>query len=342
MTNILLTDRTTIETDWTCGMKRWWYKEYGGKGIVPTVEAAYFLDGRQYHEDFALLSSAIDVLATAQDHINAIMASVLNTPDQLFQETQTRRAGWMAANALFFEPFTRLHYDTVDVEWELILDRTPLWIAVTPDRVLRRKSDGALIYRDYKGVGGWGVTSAWLNSWPYAVQIHTVLKAIEEELDEPVAFGQIVGLSKGQNKDGKLRHPYVWAYVDDNGEGWTSEWKYGLTLRPTWEYPGGILEWVKQLGQSEVDAQFPHSQKVFLNERLLDKLVAERTARELDISTGQAMYESRFSECSPSIGSPCPYLAACHNAAVNTDPLGSGLYVVRTPHHDVEAIMKEE
>ena len=107
---ILLTDRTTIETDWTCGMKRWWYKHEGGVGIVPTIEAAYFLDGRQYHEDFALIAEAEDPLVRAKELIEAIEGTVHESQDQMFQETQTRRAGWVAANALWIEPRGRAPY----------------------------------------------------------------------------------------------------------------------------------------------------------------------------------------------------------------------------------------
>src|SRR3990167_10804825 len=136
--NPLLTDRTTIETDWECGMKRWWYKEEGGTGIIPVEEAAWFKQGRDYHSDFAELATAVDPLTTAIDLIQRFEQQIHGTQDGIAQESLCRRAGWVAANALYFEPATRTDYDTLYVEHELVLDRGALWIAVTPDRVLRR------------------------------------------------------------------------------------------------------------------------------------------------------------------------------------------------------------
>lgn len=352
----LLTDRTTIETDWACGMRRWWYKEESGTGIIPVEEAVYFTEGRDIHEDFQLLADesadpekrAVELIDAIKDRMDAAGG------DQLKLESLCRRAGWVAANALYVEPVWRRDYVNVYLEHELVLGRGDLWILVTPDRVGRHRQTRKLVYRDYKGVGGWGATQNWVAHWPYAIQQHTVLKAIEEELHEPVAYGQIMGLVKGQERDGKLRHPYVWAY-SDGGSDWETDYyiakRKGLTLTPVWEYPGGILEWVRRLGPEVATSQFPFSTPIFLNERLLADLVVSRTRREqmvklvrksaqVDRTTRAKHFEPRFSECRPSFGAACPYLAACHNATVNEDPLASGLFVRRTPHHELEILSK--
>ena len=280
---------------------------------------------------------------------------IKGTEDGIAQEELCRRAGWVAANALYLEPATRTDYDTLMVEHELVLDRDVLWIATTPDRVLRRKMDGKIIIRDYKGVGGWGISKGWLDSWPYAIQMNILIAAVGEELGEAVGFAQVVGLNKGQEKFGRLNHPYVWAWFSEK-DGWVPQGEGGgrkdLTARPVWEYPDGILEWVKKLGPEVASAQFGFSPPIYLNERLLEDLVESRTRREREVkvfrSRAQAErsvrvthFEPRFSKCRPAFGSPCPYLAACHNAVVNKDPLGSGEYVKRVPHHDMERIGKE-
>lgn len=355
-TDPLLTDRTTIETDWSCGMKRWWYKEEGGKGIVPVVEAVYFKQGRDYHSDFAEIALAGDPAQLAVELIAGLEGRIHGTDDQLLQEELTRRAGWIAANALYLEPETRRDYNTLLVEAELVLERDPLWIAVTPDRVLERKSDGAVVVRDYKGVGGWGITKNWLDQWPFAIQMHTLIAAVSEELDRPIGFAQVVGLSKGQQKDGRLRHPYVWGWWEPDGTPETDYYaakRKGLDIRPVWEYAEGILEWVRKLGPEVASAQFGFSAPIYLNERLLDTLVESRTRREREVRVFKATaqkdkrvralhFEPRYSECRPAIGSPCPYLAACHDQHVNNNPIGSGLYVERTPHHDLELIGRGE
>ena len=56
MINPILTDRTSEEVDEVCGMKYWWYRLEGGKGIVPTDEADYLTDGKDLHLDLALFA----------------------------------------------------------------------------------------------------------------------------------------------------------------------------------------------------------------------------------------------------------------------------------------------
>ena len=239
-----VTDRTTIVTDWGCGMARWWYKEEGGSGIVPATEAVWFKQGRDYHSDFDLLARAKDPLLTATQLIAELESAMRETSDQLALEELCRRAGWVAANALYLEPETRRTYLTLGTEHELVLDRTPLWIAVTPDRVLERLSDDRVVVRDYKGVGGWGITKNWLDQWLYDAQMQTLVAAVEEELGRTGVFAQVVGLSKGQEKGGKLRHPYVWGWWDEAEEPITDYYeakRKGLDIRPVWEYARGIL-----------------------------------------------------------------------------------------------------
>ena len=353
----LLTDRTTIETDWECGQKRWWYKEEGGTGIVPKEEAIWFRQGRDYHADFADIALAAEPELLAKEMIACFEGKIRETTDAICQEELCRRAGWIAANAIYLEPATRKDYRTLLVEHELVLDRSPLWVAVTPDRVLERISDSKVIVRDYKGVGGWGISKSWLDQWPYAIQMQTLIAAVAEELEKPVGFAQVVGLSKGQEKFGRLNHPYVWASFSFAKSEWVpageGTGRKDLTPRPVWEYPDGILAWVRKLGPEVASAQFGFSPPIYLNERLLGDLITSRTRREREVKVFRKQatedpkakaihFEPRFSRCKPPIGSPCPYLAACHNATVNTDPIGSGLYVARTPHHDLERIEKGE
>lgn len=354
---IYLTDRTTIETDWECGMKRWWYKEEGGTGIVPAVERPYFSEGREIHDDLHKLALAPDPTVQAIEILEALNEKKeAAAGDQLVLESLSRRMGWVASWALYNEPLLRATYENVALEHELVLDREPLWVAVTPDRAVRQKeAPKRLVLLDYKGVGGWGATLNWMEYWPYAIQQHTILKALGEEMGEEALCGQIVGLYKGQQRDGRLYHPYVWAFFNPD----TGEWfplgsgKRGLTYRPVWEYDGGMLEWVQKCGPDIARDMFPVSRPIFLNERLLEDLVIARTRREQEVSIIRAKaqadrtvraqhFEPRFSKCRPVIGDACPYQAACHNASVNADPLGSGLYVPRVPHHDLETIMKGE
>ena len=356
--SIYLTDRSAVEVDDTCGMRFWWNRKEGGIGIVPREEQLPLLIGRQTHEDLQTVAEMEDISPPALEAITEEILSHLSPEDKTNQkalELVYRRLGWLVAFALYIEPLIRKRYDTIHVEKEIILDRSPLWVAVTPDRVLRDKEDGHLEYMEYKTTIS--ASQKWLTSWMFQIQLHIGLAALSEELKEKVKFAQIMGLMKGSEyyKEGssRLHHPYVWGYYNTESKSWTSDYesaraKNWISL-PVWEFEGGIVKWVQMAGPEVALAQFPFTPPVFLNERMLDKWVHRRLHREMVMrSIAKAAVEKPNvrniyfpmiqSKCRPAFGDSCPYLKACWNAEINADPIGSGEFVIRTPHHEVEII----
>lgn len=344
---IYLLDRSAGETDDTCGMAFYWNRLHGKRGIEPVEKSTYLTEGIDIHDDLSAVASLEEITTNV---VNDLIQERLNAAgENPNKETLYRRLGWLAAAALFMEPRVRADYENVATEHEIILDRDPLWVPVTPDRVLRHRQGRYLVYREYKTT----ITAGhkWISSWPYAIQVHLGIKAIEEELSEKVAFGQIVGLMKGDKRGERLAHPYVWAYRNSQSGEWTHDYSKARSAAwehmPVWEYPGGICEWVEKLGPEVGLSQFPHSAPVFLNERMLDNWIARKTARMAEIeatlsdckndeSIRRLYFEQRTKNCRPAFGDPCPFLAACWNAAINAEPLASGLYQERTPHHIIE------
>ena len=343
---IPVTDRTSIEADEKCGQKRWWFLHEEGRGIVPAKEPLALRDGIAIHEALAsiLTNSALSLPEMPVD------------ADQGDLESWARQVGWMVAFhewvwPEWFAPF----YDIVDIEKELVIERSDLWVAYTPDVVMRQKAaPNKLVVLDFKSVGIQG--KEWHESWPYAIQMHLNQRGVAEEYNEPVSHALVVGLSKGQPRDGKLRHPYVWAYSD--GDSWSSEWKRNWNLRPVWEYGSGgaegVKEWVLLLGREVGLEQFPVSLPIVEDQALVEELLVQRAQRESEVQlylhhrlimsdedrkrSHAYIFPKRYSHCKPSFGSACPYLHACWNGDVGADPLGSGIYVRRIPHHDVESV----
>lgn len=353
--SVLLTDRTSIETDWTCGMKRWWYKEEGGTGIVPATEPAYFAQGRALHE-------LLDKIALADDPRSVLECCLPPAAEDniLKWEEWARLLGWLTAFVEWVEiPDRAAGWRTLKTEHELILDRDPLMIACTPDRISQHTPSGRVRYWEYKTTGAFDLVK-WSDYWPHAVQLHIGLQAMKEEMrlsDEAHVFGQVVGFAKGFDKDGKLRHPYVWGWFKgdpDMGGVWLREWVNTSPrpwLRPTWEYPGGPAEWVRFLGEETARDVIPLSRHVFVDQRMVDLVVSERTERErlvqsirdrclTDRDLRTRVFPMHLGTCRPMIGAPCAYLSACWNASVNADPLASGEFVRREPHHAIEIAMK--
>lgn len=344
---IYTTDRTTIETDWTCGQRRYWYKHAMGTGIVPTVEPEYFAAGKELHGD-------ICSLVLGERSLDSIHADIdLTTTDQLKLEENLRRAGWLVAFDLYIKPYITQNYDIIATERECILTYTEgadtLHHAFTPDLEVRRKSDGVLGMMDWKTTGS--LSFGWAHKWPSQVQMHLNMAGMEQEYGEKVGFGFVLGLYKGYWGRGYTSHPYIYAYRNNKGEWGDRGWK-GWEQFYSSEYPGGVSAWVEFLGEAGKNKVFRWSDPIHLDRRLTGRLLADRLRRERKISqyldqaegfregfgSHNELFEARFSQCTPQIGSPCPYKEACWNATIGDNPVSSGHYVPRTPHHEIELV----
>lgn len=353
MTEIFYADRSGEDLDDTCGMAFWWNRLEGERGIVPAQEAIELQVGREVHEDLDWAARADISEGSLAEYLAVLTQFGLEDLRQDAKERLYRRMGWLVAYCLFLEPQVRARYKNVMVEAELPLDRRPLVVGTTPDRILEDER-GNLIYREYKSTIS--ASGKWMNYWKYAIQLHIGMKAAQEELGRKIQYAQIMGLMKGDERNGRLIHPYVWAWYSASKNAWTHEYNKARggdwAVRPVWEYEGGIIEWVKRVGKDEAMAQFPHSEPVFLNERMLEDWVGRRTARHQKIEEVKEEcrnswesrvihFEPRTSKCAPPFGPACPYRPLCWNAENQRDPLKTGDFVPRTPHHMFELTVME-
>jgi hypothetical protein len=351
----LIEDRSSAAIDDKCGMRFWFYKHEGGKGIVPKKEALALRIGKETHADLATLAETADISEDALRGMVANLTSHITAEDKEFRQPMEllyRRLGWMVAWALYIEPAIRAGWEDIGIEKELILDRGDLWVPCTPDRVLVNKGNPKVIcYQEYKTTISAGFK--WQQSWRYAIQLHIGIAAVQEEIHKKVSFGRVIGLMKGDVRDGRLHHPYVYGYMNTKGGEWSSEYRSGgdWIPMPVWEYPGGIVNWVKKCGKEVALAQFPHSAPVFLDERMLADWVRRRTFRQktvriikescrTDLERRAKWFERRTDQCRPGFGEECPYLLPCWNAQAELDPLGTGEFEPREPHHDVELTLE--
>lgn len=328
-------------------MKYWWYKLANGGGIVPATEAQYFLDGRFLHDDLSMFAEGRGV-----GEILALMPTeeILTRGDQLEMEGHWRRMGWVTLFGELIWPYLMEHFEVVKYEWEIILQRDPLWIAIKPDLILRNKKTGKLIYIEYKTTAT--IQSGFATHWPYASQLHLGMKAVEEELGEKVDYAQVIGFYKGRYGYGRLQNRLVWGYFNDTTQQWSGEYQRatGWRPRPVWEYDPGVQGWVSGvLSDQQRRELFVWSEPVYLDDRQLIHIVERRKYRQEEIERVKGVcgedeilrnihFEKRTTECKPIWGSECPYLACCFNKSVGDNPLKSGLFVPRTPHHEVELV----
>lgn len=359
-------DRTGAEQDDGCGAYYFWNRVYRNPalgikaGIVPRRESIYLQIGRESHEDLAMVAEMDDIRPqTIRDRVAEITSTLTDEDriDQPMMEVLYRRLGWLSAFALYIEPELRERYETLHIEDEIILDREPLWVPVTPDRVMRDRKDGKLVYWEWKSTKSTG--HAWTHSWQYAIQLHIGMAAIGEELKESVKYAQVVGLYKGYDSqaDGGLNHTYVWGWRNTVTQEWTHEYaksRGGSWERaPVWEFPGGIVTWVQKCGPDVAKAQFPMSPPVTLNSHMLERWVQRKTtrAKEVDIfgdtcqddeKLRNHIFPAKTRMCRPAFGDACPYIGPCWNAVNGLDPMRTGDFIARVPHHEIEVLALEE
>lgn len=338
-----VTDRTTIEIDDECGMRRWWFRHAEGNGIVPAATPAALAEGSMIHE---LLAASL---------LGSV--SLPAPPDPDAEQEKWEQWAWLVGMTVAFRDviipeWITPHYTVEAVEQEMVLDRGDLWLAFTADAVLRQIADPKkLVILDYKSVSR--VTKQWAESWPFSIQMHLNQLGVEEEFQEPVSHALVIGLDKGYTAEGKRRHPYIWAW-SDGASGWSKDYKKGWNLRPVWEFDSdpteAVTRWVALLDRDVALNQFPVSLPIVLDRQVAEDVLADRTAREAavqgyfevldrDPDAAPALHRQLFpqlrTKCRKAFGYPCPYVEACWNPEIGSDPLASGIYVRRTPHHEV-------
>lgn len=351
---VYMTDVSGAEMDDTCGMRFWFNKMEGGKGILNKDSIIpQLLDG-EIHNDLRSLSYMNDISAHAiQKIIDGVLAGITKEDRQDIRKMELlyRRLGWFAAFAMWIEPDIRAEFDTLPIDPALVLDKNPLFVVTYPDRLLRQKSKdgkGEIILREYIPMNHSFNQERWLQSWHYNIRLHVDLMAAQIGVKDPTMvpnYAQVVGLWRGYRSslDNRLCHPYVWGYYNKSREEWTHEPSNradGWELRPIWTFPGGIVAWVRMCGKATASSQFRSSPPVYLNKDMVDGWVGRRVHREREIeSQKEAASKNRFirgvffgkitKECYSD--EPCPYLNACWDRQQGVDPLQSGLYVPNNP-----------
>ena len=103
--------------------------------------------------------------------------------------------------------------------------------------------------------------------------------------------------------------------------------------------------WIRQLQKKSpelVAKIYPQTQPLFLNRTLMEQVVPQIVAREHIINkrtrteeTRDAQFPMHITQCETGYGR-CQYFDACHVPVIHKDPIGSGSYVQRVPHHAAE------
>lgn len=234
------------------------------------------------------------------------------------------------------------------------------------DAVLRRKADGTLFYLEFKTTTKGDEN--WIKGWEHNSQLLINTSALEELLGERIGGVLIEGLLKGSRRKCTLKTSRFYETVIQD-----SPLCYGFRTRDTfgeWHYDTAwsrgaehfrvsdvfpdVRTWLRHLPAEAVAALFVpvppihpspeqlarhRRQMVFQEEQVAFALGALKGAStpEEQRYILDCYFPQNDDHCYRYYGSPCDMEPICFNRAVAADPVGSGLYVQRTPHHDSEA-----
>jgi hypothetical protein len=351
-------DRSRVVLDWKCPRARYWGNEYGGLGVQPARRALYFDVGDAVHKGLEALCWGGDVEEVIGDNVRPFEA--LLRQGGLIEEKVLEQGalveGLLRGFHLRVLPAILAEYEPVSVEAEFVMALGPHQWGVKPDSLWRRRADGTLWYREWKTTSS--LNDRWFTQWPKAIQLHSTALAIEQHLGTPIEGVIVQGLYKGYEREGKQLSPFCYGYAKGGnfGDGVDYKWRPGSTRVPVWERRGGVRDWVMHMPQEILQEQFAETTPIFLQRRLAGALTRQVMTRENAIEEAGACLEAcrlagdtaeaqvildtvfpqHFDQCQPPIGAPCAYGDCCFNPHVGADPIGSRLYVWRTPHHSTD------
>lgn len=237
------------------------------------------------------------------------------------------------------------------------------------DAIIRRKSDAKLFICNWKTVGV--PDYRWYQQWETDSQLLTETLAVEERLGERLGGVIVEGLIKGRRSPVKDRetqdvidyrqsstliygykHPgnppleepaYDFNYTKKKGWGRFKVW--------TDEKVGGIKGWVDWLPEELVESQFAVVPPIMRNEQTIRSKVTQIVQIELNAHTGMRIYDAASNDEERQLAldmnfpqnersciwpNKCWMYSMCWSPGTSEDPLESGLFVPRIPHHPQE------
>lgn len=360
---LIFYDRSRVSLDWKCPRARFWGNEFEGLGIVPARRALYFDVGDVLHKGFASLVMGEDLEETCHDVVEGFRGQVGTSLGERLEEQCCLVEGILRGFARQVLPQLLREFNPLMVETEFTHDHDGCRQGVKPDLLAERILDGTLWYWEWKSTSSVG--ERWALQWPKAIQLHTTAWATGRYLGREVDGVMVQGAYKGYDKGGAQTSIFCYGYQRPGNIGGPEvnyKWSNGARRVPVWEMAGGVRGWVERMPDEILSEQFVQTPPIFLQRRLVESFLKQTALREREIAEASAslreiatadyaredvrgwqmaavldkVFPQHFNECTPAIGAPCAYGDCCFNPHVAADPIGSGLYVWRQPHHSTD------
>lgn len=362
----IFVDRSRMQEAHNCMRLRWWRYHFAGRGLEPRAASLALLEGGIIHRGIELLLGGGD--------IESIIAEVL--PDFVAELRARGTSSGAADDLFVLEQSCLLEcllrawdqvrlgeikaeFEVVRVEPEIrwVMDAGPpeMIDLVRPDTILRRRLDSRLFYREWKTTSSGG--EDWAAGWEHTSQALANIAALQDTLKERIWGMQVEGFVKGRRDREKRKTSKFFGQPIQ--QSWLCyAWKKNGALAPDWAYGAEHVRvweettpaaWIAAQTPEKLASLFVHVMPVVPAEDRMASWRRQEVAKERRIAVavtrlGPFPAEKDLDEefpqnedhCLRYWGHPCAFEAACFTARVRRDPVGSGLYALRVPHHRAE------
>lgn len=369
------TDRSRYMAGWSCEWRRLLGYHAFDTGISPASVSTPLATGVYTHQALELLLKS---QASSKEEVTAVIAPALTAyreyaagTDLPVDEQVALVEGMTHAYARIVLPWMRENFKVIAIEQEeqtkYPSDEAPLidWMS-RPDFVTEHLQTGAIAIHDFKTSGSWS-ESRDVGEYADSVQMMMNADAVERRLGKPVSYYYIHILLKGNDyAQSPLIYPYYrpgipaiqkpdlkayYKYQDANG-GFHNIGR-GYTRMPVWQSMP-VADWVWDMSAEDCAKQTILIGPYPVVRRKIERFVAGALGNELhwqqrlrglnwerwEETAFQRELDHKFPrtyQCY-TYGTRCSFYALCHQHDGWKDPIGSGLYEERTPHHTTEEV----
>lgn len=206
--NLIPVDRSRIVTDWDCARRRYLNYDYDGFGLT-TVNAPLELEmGIIVHDSLAEIAKQQpnvdidDIAYGASEKLFAFLMKGRKREDLDFEQKELHALeqrslieGMLRGFYKYQWPHLMKAYPKIlAIEQEMSYNYGRLLYMAKPDLVAV-DAEGEVTYIEYKTTSS--KKEEWINSWTSAIQLHSTVRVIEENLGEKIEKVVVQGLYKG-------------------------------------------------------------------------------------------------------------------------------------------------
>lgn len=341
--------RSGVETDWECPRRHFWNHHFGGRGVTPIGVSQPLTIGTIVHEaaDALLKGEDLDsLIPTINTKVRTLhVPQECLDPGEFHYEQAMLVGGMLRGFALKMLPLILREYEPIRFEKEAYYEHPSnpeLVFVCRPDVIMRHRDRGTYVYVEWKTVSN--PSLSWLLSWGRAIQLHAGAFAASAMYDLPVTECLVIGFDKGRFQEGWQRSPWCYHWRKRSTGEIFPTYKSGWERTANWKVEG-VYDPLEHLPHDDVLGLYPMTQPISVHEGLVQDFFAAQQVRQHEIQDAllvsnevefNRVFPRHTNKCIPAFGRSCEYEKCCFTQ-IGEDPVGSGLYAWRTPHHPLEA-----